>query len=305
VKRPSLTRFAWLSIAAAVVTIGLKLAAYALTGSVGLLSDALESIVNLVGAGLTLAMLAIAARPPDEEHAYGHTKAEYFSSGVEGALITVAAVSIGIAALNRLLNPQPIEQPGLGLAVSIVASLINLGVAIVLRRAARRHRSIALEADSKHLMTDVITSAGVVVGVALAVMTGLTWIDPVVALIVAANIVFMGYQLLRASANGLLDMALPEGEMIKVRAVIDRYCADGIQFHALRTRQAASRGFVSVHVLVPADWSVRRGHQLLERFEADVRAAVPNATVFTHLEPIGDRASYEDQTLVREAEQTV
>jgi cation diffusion facilitator family transporter len=300
VQRVSVARFAWLSIGAAVVTIGLKMAAYLLTGSVGLLSDALESIVNLVGAALALAMLTVAARPPDEEHAYGHTKAEYFSSGVEGALIALAAVSIAVAAVDRLLHPQPIEQPGLGLFVSLVASLINFAVALVLRKAAKDHRSIALEGDSKHLMTDVITSIGVVFGVALSVVSGLTWLDPLVALIVAANIVYMGYQLMRKSANGLLDSALPNDDVDKIRAVLDRYSADGIQFHALRTRQAASRAFVSVHVLVPGTWSVQRGHQLLEKLEADVRGVVPNATVFTHLEPLGDRASYEDQALVRE-----
>ncbi|MCS7056287.1 MAG: cation diffusion facilitator family transporter [Thermoflexales bacterium] len=302
-RRSSLTRFAWFSIAAAVLTIGLKLLAYLLTGSVGLLSDALESLVNLVGALMALAMLSLAARPPDEEHAYGHTKAEYFSSGVEGALITLAAISIGAAAVNRLLHPQPIEQPGLGLAVSIIASAINLGAAAVLWNAGRLHRSITLEANAKHLLTDVITSAGVLGGVALVVVTGWLWLDPVIALLVAANIARLGIPLLARSANGLLDAGLPEAELAKVRDVLDRYANScDVRYHALRTRQAAARSFVSVHILVPGEWSVQRGHRLLERIEADIRAAIPNAVVFTHLEPLEDAASWHDQTLERDGD---
>lgn len=296
-------RFAWLSVAAAVATIGLKFAAYLLTGSVGLLSDALESLVNLAGALVALAMLNVAARPPDEEHAYGHSKAEYFSSGVEGVLITVAAISIGVAAVDRLIHPRDIEQPGLGLAISILASLINLGVALVLRRAARRHGSITLEANAKHLLTDVLTSVGVLLGVWLVVITGWRWLDPIIALLVAANIVRIGLVLVNRSVHGLLDTVLPEVEMAKVRAVLDGYAKDGIQYHALRSRQAAARSFISVHILVPGAWSVHRGHRLLERIEADIRRAIPNATVFTHLESLDDRSSWEDQKLER-ADQT-
>jgi len=299
-QRPLLTRFAWLSIAAAVATISLKALAYLLTGSVGLLSDALESLVNLAGALIALAMLSLAARPPDEEHAYGHTKAEYFSSGVEGALITLAAISIGAAAVDRLLRPQPIEQPGLGLAVSTIASLINLGAALVLRDAGRRHNSITLEANAKHLFTDVLTSLAVLAGVLLVVVTGWLWLDPAIALVVAANIIRMGVQLLRRSANGLLDAALPDEEVAKVRRVLSRYAGDdGVQYHALRTRQAAARSFISVHILVPGRWSVQDGHHLLERIEADIRRAIPNATVFTHLEPLEDVISWQDQGLER------
>jgi cation diffusion facilitator family transporter len=298
---PAVMRFAWLSIGAALLTIGLKAAAYVFTGSVGLLSDALESVVNLVSAILALVMLHIATRPPDEEHTYGHSKAEYFSSGVEGALITVAAISIAVAAIDRLMNPQLIAEGWVGLSVSTVASLINLTTAVILQRAGKQHNSIALEADAKHLMTDVISSAGVIVGVALVLLTGWQWLDPVIALAVAANIVWMGVKLVRQSAYGLLDTALADGDVAKVRGVLDRYVAEGAHYHALRTRQAGARSFVSVHVLVPAKWTVRQGHQLLERLEADVRAALPNTTVFTHLEPIGDKVSYEDQGLEREA----
>ncbi len=302
-QRPSLTRFAWLSIAAAIFTIGLKALAYLLTGSVGLLSDALESVVNLAGALLALTMLSLAARPPDEEHAYGHTKAEYFSSGVEGALITIAAISIGIAAVDRLLHPQPIAQPGLGVAVSAVASAINLGTALVLRDASRRYHSITLEANAKHLLTDVLTSIAVLSGVLLVVVTGWLWLDPLIALVVAINIARMGVPLLKRSANGLLDAGLPEADVARVRQVLDRYAgSDGIQYHALRTRQAAARNFISVHILVPGRWSVQRGHRLLEHIEADIRSTIPNATVFTHLEPLEDVASWRDQELERSRE---
>lgn len=299
VNRTSLTRFAWLSIAAALITIGMKTAAYLITGSVGLLSDALESLVNLAGAVMAMAMLTVAARPPDEEHAYGHSKAEYFSSGVEGALITIAAVTIAVTAIDRLMHPQPLEQPGLGLAVSLVASGVNLFVAIILLRAGKRYHSITLEADGKHLMTDVLTSVAVVIGLVLVVLTGLQWLDPVIALIVAANIVYTGVKLVKRSAYGLLDTALPDETMNKVRAVLDGFVGEGVKYHALRSREAAARSFVSVHILVPGQWTVQRGHELLERIEAGIREAVPGVTVFTHLEPEGDHASYEDQALER------
>ncbi len=300
VNRASLTRYAWLSIAAAVITIGMKTAAYLVTGSVGLLSDALESLVNLAGAIMAMAMLTVAARPPDEEHAYGHSKAEYFSSGVEGTLITIAAVTIAITAVNRLLNPQPIEQPGLGLAISIAASCVNLFVAVILMRAGKRFNSITLEADGKHLLTDVWTTLGVVIGLVLVVITGIEWLDPIIALLVAANIVYSGVKLMKRSAYGLLDTALPNGTMEKVRAVLDGFTSEGIKYHALRSREAAARSFVSVHILVPGNWTVQQGHEMLERIEASVREVVPGVSVFTHLEPEGDKASYEDQALERE-----
>ena len=299
-KRSSLTRFAWLSIAAALVTIGLKAAAYLLTGSVGLLSDALESGVNLVAAIMALAMLTIAARPPDDEHAYGHAKAEYFSSGVEGALILVAALSIAATSVQRLLNPQPLEQVGLGLAASVVASAINLGVALVLRRAGKQYNSITLEADSAHLMTDVWTSVGVVVGVGLVALTGWERLDPIIAMLVAANILWSGFGLLRRSALGLMDTALPVVDLAAVHAVQERYAQGGITFHALRTRQAGPRSFISMHVLVPGDWTVQRGHSLLEQIEADIRHALPHANVLTHLEPLDDPTSWQDTELDRE-----
>jgi cation diffusion facilitator family transporter len=299
VSAPNLGRFAWLSIAAAIATIGLKTAAYLLTGSVGLLSDAVESIVNLIGAIMALSMLTVAARPADEDHAYGHSKAEYFSSGVEGSLILVAAVSIAIAAAQRLLAPQPLEQVGAGLAVSVVASLVNLGVSVVLLRASRTYHSITLEANAHHLLTDVWTSVGVILGVGAVAMTGWILLDPILALAVAANIVWTGTRIVRKSILGLMDTALPAAELSAVKAALDSHLNDGIEYHALRTRQSGARRFVSLHILVPGEWTVHRGHALLEDLESRIRAVVPNVTVFTHLESLDDPASWDDQHLDR------
>ena len=281
------------------MTISLKLAAYLFTGSVGLLSDAIESLVNLIGAVVAMAMLTIAAQPPDEEHAYGHSKAEYFSSGVEGTLIIIAAISIAVAAGERMITPQPIEDVGLGLTISVVASLINLVVARILLRAGRQHSSIALEADGRHLMTDVWTSVGVVFGVAAVAITGWLRLDAIIALLVAANIIREGWHLLKRTVSGLMDAALSVDEQDAVRTVLAKYEQEGIQFHAMRTRQAGARRFVSIHVLVPGNWTVQRGHQMLERLEADVRQALSNVTVFTHLKPLGDVASWQDTALDR------
>ena len=294
-----LTKFAWLSIGAAIFTITLKTIAYFLTGSVGLLSDALESIVNLVGAVMALAMLTIAARPADEDHAYGHTKAEYFSSGVEGALILIAAASIIIAAIPRLINPQPLEQVRLGLGVSVAASLANLLVALVLLQASKKHNSITLEANAHHLMTDVWTSVGVLAGVGLVVLTGWERLDPIVAFVVAGNIIWSGFRIVRMSALGLMDTALEPDEQKLVKNVLNSYAKNNVEYHALRTRQSGARRFVSVHILVPGKWTVQRGHRLLESIESDIRKALPNVTVFTHLESLNDPASWDDTNLDR------
>jgi cation diffusion facilitator family transporter len=294
-----LRRFAFLSIAAAVVTIGMKTVAWRMTGSVGLLSDALESLVNLVAAVITLTMLIIAARPADEEHAYGHGKAEYFASGAEGALILLAAGAIAWAAIGRLLAPRPLEQVGWGVLVSAGASLVNFGVARVLLRASQRYHSIALEADAHHLLTDVWTTAGVLAAVGLVAFTGWIILDPIIALVVAAQIVWTGVRLLSRSALGLLDTALGVEEQARLREVLARHEGPELQFHAVRTRQAGSRRFVSMHVLVPGDWTVRQGHELAEQIESEVRAVLHNATVFTHLEAIEDPASFQDQGLDR------
>jgi cation diffusion facilitator family transporter len=295
----SLTRFAWLSIAAALLTIGLKAGAYAITGSVGLLSDAIESLVNLAAAGMALAMLTVAERPPDEEHAYGHNKAEYFSSGFEGALILIAAATIIWSAWERFWNPAPLEQVGVGLAISLVASAINFGVALTLRRAGRRHNSITLEADAKHLMTDVWTSVGVVVAVAAVALTGWLRLDPLIAVVVALNIVWSGVSLVRRSALGLLDTAISAEDRARVDEVLARHERDGVSFHALRTRQAGMRQFVSLHILVPGDWTVQRGHDLAEEIDRELHEVIPGIHVSTHTEPLDDPRSLDDVPLDR------
>jgi len=296
---PSLQRFAWLSIAAAVATIALKGAAWALTGSVGLLSDALESFVNLAGALMALWMMKLSEEPPDEGHAWGHSKAEYFSSAFEGFLIFLAAVSIAASAVHRLVYPRALEAVGVGLAVSAAASVINFVTARVLASVAREHHSVILEADAHHLMTDVWTSAGVMVGVGLVFVSGWLWLDPVIALVVAANIVWTGWKLMQRSAAGLMDSALPAETLAKLEALLVGYRQQGLDFHALRTRQSGNRAFVTLHVLVPGSWSVQQGHDLAERLEVEMLALLPNGHVTTHLEPLEDPASMLDAGLDR------
>jgi cation diffusion facilitator family transporter len=297
--RSRLTRLVWLSIGAAIATIALKTLAWRLTGSVGFLSDAAESVVNLVAATVALVTIRWATRPPDDDHMYGHEKAEYFSAGVEGALILVAAASIAFYAIDRLLHPVAIADVGIGIAVSTAATLINLAVATILIRAGREHRSITLEADGKHLMTDVWTSVGVIVGVAAVWATGWERLDPLIALAVAANIVVAGARLIRRSSGGLLDRRLPELEQQEIEAVLERARASGIQFHAVRSRQSGRRSFVSLHMLVPGAWTIQQGHDLSERIEREIREVLPYANVLTHLEPIEDPASFDDETLDR------
>ena len=298
----TLKRYAWLSIAAALATILLKGWAWWLTGSVGLLSDALESFVNLAGAMMALAMLSLAAQPADDNHAHGHGKAEYFSSAFEGFLILAAAIGIAYAAIERLLNPQPLEAVGIGLGVSVIASIINLATSRILMGVGRKYRSITLEADAHHLLTDVWTSVGVIAGVGLVWLTGWLWLDPVIAILVALNIVWTGWRLLQRSAAGLMDVSIPEEEIRAIADVLDRYRKQGLEFHALRTRQAGTRAFVSFHLLVPGAWSVKQGHDWSERIEADIRRAVPHAHITTHLEPMEDPVSLADQDLDREAD---
>jgi cation diffusion facilitator family transporter len=297
--RSSLTRYAWLSIAAAFATIALKGLAYFLTGSIGLLSDAVESVANLLGAAIALFMLMIAAHPPDEEHQYGHSKAEYFASGAEGILILIAAVGIGIAAVGRVISPRPLEQAGAGLILSAIASLINLGVARILLCVGKKSNSITLEADARHLMTDVWTSVAVIGGVGAVALTGWRLVDPAVALAVGANIVWTGYRLIQRSISGLMDAALPSEEHQIISKILDGYRQQGIQFHSLRTRQAAGRRFISIHVLVPGKWTTHRGHHLVDKIEIDICGALPGATVFTHLEPVEDPLSSKDIELDR------
>lgn len=291
--------YAWLSIAAALATILLKTWAWWLTGSVGLLSDALESLVNLAGAVMALWMLSLAEQPADDKHHYGHSKAEYFSSGFEGFLILFAAISIAWTAVDRLMHPQELQQLGLGLGVSVLASLVNFATARILLSAGRQHRSITLEADAHHLQTDVWTSIGVLIGVGAVALTGWVWLDPVIAILVAANIVWTGFQLVRRSSSGLMDSALPAEQLALIEAVLNTHRQQGTDFHALLTRQAGSRAFISLHVLLPGDWTIQRGHDEAEKIEADLRAVIPHAHVLTHIEPIDDPVSLEDDKLDR------
>ena len=277
--------FAWLSIAAAVATIALKAGAWWLTGSVGLLSDALESFVNLAGASFALWMILVAARPADAEHPFGHGKAEYFSSGFEGILILGAAAAIIWAAAGRLATPHPLEALGPGLALSALATAINLGVAVALRRAARRFDSIALEADSRHLMTDVVTSIGVVIGVGAVALTGWLVLDPLIAIAVGLHILVEGARLIRASVHGLMDRSLDEAAQARLREALDALAPRGVGWRALRTRRAGAHAWIDVVVLVPGGWTVDAGHAVADEVEAALGAIVPNATIVTHLEP--------------------
>ncbi len=290
----NLTRFAWLSIGAAIATITLKFAAYLLTGSVGLLSDAAESVVNLVAAFVALIALHVAAKPADSSHHFGHSKAEYFSAAIEGVMIFVAAVVIIWSAVQRFLAPEPLQNVGLGLAISVGASALNGVVAAVLMRAGRRYRSITLEADGKHLLTDVWTSVGVVVGVLLVGVTGYLRLDPIVAFLVGCNIVWTGWRLIRQSVDGLMDTSMSERDEARLRAVLGEFDDGKVQFHAVRTREAGHRQFVSMHVLVPGGWTVQAGHDLLERVEARLGEEFEHLEVSTHLEPLEDPRSYED-----------
>ena len=295
-----LGRYAWLSIGAALLTLSLKWWAFYITGSVGLLSDAMKGFVNLGAALLALWLLRVAASPPDAKHPYGMSKAEYLSAGIEGTLIVVAAAGIVAAALPRLLKPEPISEPALGLAVSFAAGIVNLAVALVLVRKGREHHSITLEADGRHLMTDVWTSGAVLIGVGVVAATGWLVLDPVIAIAVGVHIVWTGVDLMRRSVLGLLDAAIAGEEVSEVTAIFAEYSRRyGVSFHALRTRRAGARQFVSFHLLVPDEWTVKKAHQLSEEIESRVRSLVANAVLEVHIEPISDPASYDDQTLDR------
>lgn len=291
----NLTRFAWLSIVAAIITIALKSGAWAMTGSVGLLSDAAESTVNLVAAVVALIALTVAARPATERFLYGRAKAEYFSAAVEGAMIFVAAAVILVTSVERFVHPRPLENIGWGLAISVLASILNGAVAFVLLRAGRAHRSITLTADGRHLMTDVWTSVGVVVGVGAVQLTGWNRLDAVVAFAVGVNIIITGISLLRESLSGLLDKSLSAEDHEVITSILrNRTDASTVTFHGLQTREAGQQKFMNVHVLVPDEWTVKRGHDYIESLEDELTAALPGLTVLTHLEPISDPASYRD-----------
>jgi len=294
-----LKHYAWLSIAAAIATILLKGIAWKLTGSVGLLSDAIESFVNLAGALMALAMLTLAALPADDNHAHGHSKAEYFSSAFEGFLILLAALSIGYTSIERLINPRALEAVGVGLLVSVVASVINLATAKILMKVGREQNSISLEADAHHLMTDVWTSAGVIAGVGLVWASDWLWLDPVIAMLVALNILWTAWQLMQRSASGLMDASLPAEQLKRIDTLLAAYREQGLDFHAVRTRQSGNRAFVTLHVLVPGHWTVQMGHDWADRIELDIGKAIPRAHITTHLEPKEDPVSMDDQGLDR------
>ena len=309
VKKKSLTLYGWLSITAAMSTIALKTYAYLLTDSVGLLSDALESIINLVAAIIMLFVLHIAAQPPDEKHPYGHEKIEYFSSGAEGVMILLAAISIGMTAWERLLSPQPLQQLDLGIGISIIASVINFVVAKILIRAGKKYRSLPLESDGKHLMTDVWTTVGILLAIGAIMLAnaipasvnfaqkfGFEWeiLDPIIAIFVALNIVLAGLQLIRRTIAGLMDVALPIEEQAQIITVLEEFSASqGITYHAFRTRCSGTQRFVSAHILVPGNWTVQRGHDLVEEIEQKLNAIFEHIDIDTHLEPIEDPASWE------------
>ena len=287
-----LSRYGWLAVATAFATILLKAGAWLVTGSVGLLADAAESLVNLVAAAVALIVLKVAARPADANHNFGHTKAEYFSAAVEGVMIFVAAISIVVFAIQRLVFPQPIESLGIGLMISVIASVLNGGVALVLLRAGKRHHSITLTADGKHLMTDVWTSVGVLVGIVLVWMSGWSWLDPVIAIAVGINILFTGYGLVKESTEGLMDASLPERDNEQLRMILTRRAGAGIAFHQMRTRVSGARQFMDFHLLVPDDWSVKQGHDFLEDLSDEIVAEFPRMNVTGHIEPINDPRSY-------------
>lgn len=292
--RTHLERYAWLSIAAALATITMKTGAWWVTGSVGLLADAAESIVNLVAAVAALVALRVAARAADDNHHFGHSKAEYFSAAIEGAMIFVAASFIIWQSIGRLLDPQPVERAGVGLAISVVASVVNGAVAWVLLRAGRRHRSITLRADGQHLLTDVWTSVGVVVGVLLVVLTGLDWLDPIVALLVGANIIWTGWRLVSESGRGLMDEALDPQVNARIADALARHRTDEVDIHGLRTRGAGHLSFADMHVLVPGAWSVRRAHDTVEEIEHALAEEFDDLTVTIHIEPREDPRAYDD-----------
>ena len=291
-ERRSPGNFMWISIAASILTIVLKGYAWHLTGSVGLLSDALESFINLAAGILALVLISIAFIPPDKEHPFGHTKAEYFSSITEGLLIFAAALAIGVTAIERLLHPRPIQQLGIGLLISVGASLINLAAALILLKAGRAYRSITLEADAKHLLTDVWTTFGVIAGLFFVKLSGWTILDPIIAIAVAVNILYTGTRLIMRSVSGLMDSALPEKDLAQIKGILRKY--PEVRFHSLYTRKAGSRDFIFFHLLIPGCWHISRGHAVTKEIEAKIRKILPEADIFIHIEPLDDPDSFDD-----------
>ncbi|MFH0976485.1 MAG: cation diffusion facilitator family transporter [Spirochaetota bacterium] len=287
-------KIVWIPIAASVITIILKSVAFYITGSVGLLSDAMESFINLTASVVAMIALTIACRPPDKQHPFGHHKAEYFSSILEGVLIIIAAIAIGVTSIERLINPHILEKLNLGLLISAGASIINFVTARILFRAGRKYNSITLEADAQHLMTDVWTTGGVLAGLLLIEITGFSWLDPVIAIAVAVNIVYTGIKLIIRSVSGFMDTALTEAELDAVKAILEKYKKTGISYHALYTRKSSAMNFITLHLLMPGDWTVSKGHKITKQIEKDIKCDFPNSDIFIHLEPFNDPESFDD-----------
>ena len=292
--RRTLTKYAWLSIAAAVITIVLKMVAWRITGSVGLFSDAAESIVNLVAAVVALTVLIISARPADKGHQYGHTKAEYFSAVTEGAMIFVAAGVIIVSAALRFFHPKPLESICIGLIISVVATLVNGGTAFILLRGAKKYRSITLKADGKHLMTDVYTTVGVLVAVGIVALTHWYWMDPLIAIAVGINILWTGWKVMKESLDGLMDAAMSDANQEAMFKVLDTYRSQDVDFHAIRSRESGSSNFIEFHILVPGDWTVQKSHDLADAIEEKLMEVIPDLHVQSHVEPREDPMSYDD-----------
>jgi len=300
VKKRPLSFYAWLSILAAILTIVLKGIVFLYTNSVSFLSDALESFINLTAAILALWMIKVAERPPDDDHEFGHDKAEYFSSGIEGTLITLAAIGIMIAATQRLFSPQPIENIGIGLGISLIAALINLFVGRLLIKIGKENDSIVLEADGHHLMTDVWTSVGIFLAIGVVGLTDWFVLDPIIALVVAVSIGWTGYKLIRRSVLGLMDTVIDEESANLTIEILDDYVRKlGVDYHAFRTRKSGARKFIYFHLLVPDEWTVKKGHDLAEEIELKILDKIPRSAVFVHLEPLEDPTSFHDIELFR------
>jgi cation diffusion facilitator family transporter len=299
-QKKSLAPIVWFSIIASILTITIKSAAYSVTGSVGFLSDAMESFINLAAGIVAFVMLTIAARPPDKEHPFGHDKAEYFSSLIEGVLIVLAAIGIVWAAINRIYHPQPLEELNIGMGLSVLATLINLATARILLFYGRKHNSITLEADSHHLMTDVWTTVGIIVGILLVKLTNWQILDPLMAIAVAISIVYTGTKLIIRSTDGLMDSRLSEKEIIIVKQILNRYKEQGTDYHALYTRQASSKRFITFHLLFPGDWTIHKAHEISKQIEKEIDEAFPYSDILIHLEPLNDPEAHND--FLKEAE---
>jgi cation diffusion facilitator family transporter len=294
VQRKSLAPIIWFSIIASILTISIKSAAYFMTGSVGFMSDAMESFINLAAGIVAFVMLTIAARPPDKEHPFGHDKAEYFSSLIEGVLIVIAAIGIAYAAIDRIYHPKPLEELGIGMVLSVIATLINFATARILLHYGKKYNSITIESDAHHLMTDVWTTVGIIVGIGLVKFTNWQLLDPLMAIAVAIGIVYTGTRLIIRSTDGLMDKKLSEKELVIITEILDRYKNQGIYYHALYTRQASSKRFITFHLLFPGDLSVHDAHETSKIIENEIRVKLPYSDVFVHLEPLNDPDALDD-----------